>query len=77
MNAVRHIAGIPTDKEQRCVRCCEVIADTRTRLTWPGKYLVIIGYQIFADHPSAVDCAPYDPVPMSDEQAEAAERILA
>ncbi len=25
MNAIRHIVGIPTATEQRCVRCCGVI----------------------------------------------------
>lgn len=35
---IRHIAGVPTATEQRCVRCCEVLGDNKgTSPTWPGE----------------------------------------
>jgi hypothetical protein len=41
MPLIRHIAGIPTATEQRCVRCCEVIrvrsAKDFTYPAWPGE----------------------------------------
>lgn len=38
MPLMRHIAGVPTPTEQRCVRCCEVIATRESGKlpTWPG-----------------------------------------
>lgn len=39
MPLIRHIAGVPTATEQRCVRCCEVIARNdfnSTGPSWPG-----------------------------------------
>lgn len=40
MPLMRHIAGVPTPTEQRCVRCCEVIAelgDPSRYPDWPGQ----------------------------------------
>ena len=34
---IRHIAGVPSATEQRCVRCCEVI-DTRSPESADGDY---------------------------------------
>ena len=43
---IRHVAGVPTAHEQRCLRCCEVIATKSDKLTrsafpsWPGAPMV-------------------------------------
>jgi hypothetical protein len=42
-----HIAGVPSATEQRCVRCCEVIATHQQGIlnssfpTWPGKEVIV------------------------------------
>lgn len=42
IHAVRHIAGIPTHKDQRCVRCCEVLVrGPQLYPAWPGSSVVI------------------------------------
>ena len=54
---IRHIAGIPTATEQRCVRCCKVIRMAPgPRPEWPGSepfYGVL-------DDLAPVDCTPVD-----------------
>ena len=62
MSLVRHVAGIPTATEQRCVRCCEVIRDMQESYSgivmawWPGR-------SAFTGEGkgSAIDCTPHDP----------------
>ncbi len=72
MSLVRHIAGIPTATEQRCVRCCEVIRDVPpdydgiVMAWWPGR-AAFTG----EGKRSAVDCAPYDP--QADRRSKSAQ----
>ena len=61
VSLVRHIAGIPTATEQRCVRCCEVIATKRNgALIWPGSIVLPID-NLTGDHVPEFDCTPHDP----------------
>ena len=66
MNTFRHIAGIPSKDEQRCVRCCEVIVSRKAVglvnnfCAFPGSAAVVIAGRLFADHPTAVDCEAVD-----------------
>jgi len=54
---VRHIAGIPTATEQRCVRCCEVVAKKPNSCWWPGA----TAYSGLGSRPMDVeDCKPVD-----------------
>jgi hypothetical protein len=65
---VRHVAGVPTATEQRCIRCCEVI------LRCPPAFSVSAfprGTEVVTENGSAFldqdreffadDCAPHDP----------------
>jgi hypothetical protein len=61
MAALRHIAGIANAESQRCLRCCEVIVTALSGAPqWPGKYCVVIGGKLFANHPGAMDCEAVD-----------------
>ena len=56
---VRHIAGVPTATEQRCVRCCEVIASDDPLAhnpSWPGT-VVLRGCR---SKKPPEDCKPVD-----------------
>ena len=71
---IRHIAGIPTASEQRCVRCCKVIRRYHNYMNksitwwwrfplWPGLLVVMLDrYDAKPqyDTPAAVDCTPVD-----------------
>ena len=70
---IRHIAGIPTATEQRCVRCCKVIRRYHNYMNkpttvgtfplWPGLLVVMLDrYDAKPqyDTPAAVDCTPVD-----------------
>lgn len=60
---LRHVAAIPTDREQRCLRCCEVIARPGPLMrmcAWPGSKILVIGGRLVADHTAATDCAAVD-----------------
>jgi hypothetical protein len=69
---VRHIAGIPTATEQRCVRCCEVIIKAPGYCMFPGNlWLPFTLGQI----KEIIDCTPVDlcarvpiepPIPLYD-----------
>jgi hypothetical protein len=69
MALIRHIAGIPTATEQRCVRCCEVIAEEGNDLPcWPGQQYALDSNSpevyAFPHEPGfheSVDCTPHDP----------------
>ncbi len=69
MSLVRHIAGIPTATEQRCIRCCEVIRNANNFApAWPGSNVIDgqPGVHYFASlstAPSPMDCTPYDDRP--------------
>ena len=56
---VRHVAGVPTATEQRCVRCCEVIrvAALNRKSEWPGA-MVMTGDDTAIGKPQ--DCAAVD-----------------
>lgn len=56
---VRHIAGIPTATEQRCVRCCEGIRTLSDdeECCFPADTWVSGSGRII----EMVDCTPYDP----------------
>ncbi len=76
MSLVRHIAGIPTATEQRCVRCCEVIRDVAedyqgiVMAWWPGRS-AFVG----EGKGSSMDCTPYDPHAPGELQHELAEAL--
>ena len=60
---IRHIAGVPTATEQRCVRCCEliVLAERHSNPIWPGAYL---DRATLRGKPGGmVDCTPVDLCP--------------
>lgn len=73
MSLVRHIAGVPTATEQRCVRCCEVIAEAKGSAQVmpspfePGRIIFQhSGCKSYAVPPGffewgSEDCKPYDP----------------
>lgn len=65
---IRHIAGIPTPTEQRCVRCCEVISKSKEDAfcRWPGEITECVP-----------DCTPHDPHAIDEDDYElAAARLL-
>ena len=72
MALIRHIAGIPTATEQRCVRCCEVIGATDHKLGngpfWPGGRVILGGPApaVVFDNTNATDCTPHDPHAIDD-----------
>jgi hypothetical protein len=71
MGAIRHIAAIPSDTEQRCLRCCEVIvkAGRFGGACWfPGSRVVRIGDRSFAAtiQVQATDCKAVDLVPREE-----------
>jgi hypothetical protein len=77
MNPLRHIAAFPTEKEQRCIRCCEVLlrkGASSTGPAWPGSYVVAIADKIFSGHVAAAvnDCQAVD---LCDEPREVAEGV--
>ncbi len=86
MALIRHITGIPTETEQRCVRCCEVIINDgdEKRPFWPGKAFMQergVAYAI-DKHIDAIDCTPHDPHAVEDlkdvlgEGLEEMDRLL-
>lgn len=65
MNAIRHIAAVPSDKEQRCLRCCEIIVRRGASSmgpAWPGAAVTQIGDKLFSSHVAALvdDCRAVD-----------------
>jgi hypothetical protein len=77
MALIRHIAGIPTATEQRCVRCCEVIRDNPedyvgVRMAWWPGHTAFTGE---GKGSSAVDCTPHDPHAIDDLKEELAAAL--
>ena len=71
MSLVRHLAGIPTATEQRCIRCCEVIRGRMKYVPvyayWPGEEVLIRdGARVAAYVSDAPDCTPHDPHAIDD-----------
>ena len=62
MALIRHIAGVHTATEQRCVRCCDVIHSTarHARAIWPGEKHIKNHFDLPYEE-GARDCTPYDP----------------
>ena len=67
MALIRHIAGIPTATEQRCVRCCEVIStlEHEGACCWPGSEH-LTGLVGFLGNKMIADCTPHDPHAIDD-----------
>lgn len=62
---LRHIAGMSTATEQRCIRCCEIIARKGASSqgpSWPGAAVIVIGDRVFSGHVAATadDCEAVD-----------------
>ncbi len=67
MPIIRHIAGLPTETEQRCVRCCEVI----WTLDKDGRMCFFPAQNMLSKAPinmrsEAIDCTPHDPHAIDD-----------
>lgn len=64
MNALRHIAAIPSATEQRCIRCCAIISrkqQSTIGAAWPGAYVTEIGGKLFSGHAAnGADCVGVD-----------------
>jgi hypothetical protein len=76
MAAIRHIAAIPGEQEQRCLRCCEVITSLKAAHApvWPGSYVIVIGGKIFRNHLAGTDCEAVD---LSEREAAAEVEVCA
>lgn len=67
MSLVRHLAGIPTATEQRCIRCCEVILSldqNGRQCLFPGQGTHTGGLVEMGG--DCVDCTPHDPHAIDD-----------
>lgn len=56
MALIRHIAGIPTASEQRCVRCCEPVNAEDEGPSWPGAEV----WTGSGPQSTLTDCQPHD-----------------
>lgn len=81
MSLVRHIAGIPTPTEQRCIRCCQVIRRWGALALWPGEPALMTGRRLRSAMFVAIgneritDCTPHDPHLIDDLKPEIKESL--
>ena len=81
---VRHVAGIPTATEQRCVRCCDLLFTSKNRVFpfWPGEIIADMASGMYPGSYVTLpgnDCTPHDPhaeAGISKQDVEVFNRVL-